>query len=138
MRERPLVADLVKDTFIPKMFRVRQKFSHDHIEPERIPQVIAELLSEEKFSEWKKGNLRCLEDVCSADLSKLHSVLKSIKAYAEETGLKPSIVRYSTDGRNQIPLRFTMSGNPVLERLYSTQYLDPWRAQEIRRGRKGR
>lgn len=96
------------------------------------------MLSEEKFSEWKKGNLRCLEDVCSADLSKLHSVLKSIKAYAEETGLKPSIVRYSTDGRNQIPLRFTMSGNPVLERLYSTQYLDPWRAQEIRRGRKGR
>ena len=96
------------------------------------------MLSEEKFSEWKKGNLRCLEDVCSADLSKLHSVLKSIKAYAEETGLKPSIVRYSTDGRNQIPLRFTISGNPVLERLYSTQYLDPWRAQEIRRGRKGR
>ena len=96
------------------------------------------MLSEEKFSEWKKGNLRCLEDVCSADLSKLHSVLKSIKAYAEETGLKPSIVRYSTDGRNQIPLRFTMSSNPVLERLYSTQYLDPWRAQEIRRGRKGR
>ena len=96
------------------------------------------MLSEEKFSEWKKGDLRCLEDVCSADLSKLHSVLKSIKAYAEETGLKPSIVRYSTDGRNQIPLRFTMSGNPVLERLYSTQYLDPWRAQEIRRGRKGR
>lgn len=96
------------------------------------------MLSEEKFSEWKKGNLRCLEDGCSADLSKLHSVLKSIKAYAEETGLKPSIVRYSTDGRNQIPLRFTMSGNPVLERLYSTQYLDPWRAQEIRRGRKGR
>lgn len=96
------------------------------------------MLSEEKFSEWKKGNLRCLEDVCSADLSKLHSVLKSIKAYAEDTGLKPSIVRYSTDGRNQIPLRFTMSGNPVLERLYSTQYLDPWRAQEIRRGRKGR
>ena len=94
------------------------------------------MLSESKYNEWKSGNLRCLEDGCSADLSKLHNVLKTVKAYAEENGLKPSVVRYNADGKGALPLRFTMSNDSVRERLYSTHYLDPWKAQEIRRGRK--
>ncbi len=87
------------------------------------------------YDEWKKGNVFCLEDACSADLPRLHAVLKAVKAYAEETGLKPSVQRYSKEGRGGLPLRFTKSGDPVRERLYSTHYLDPWRAQEIRRSR---
>ena len=93
------------------------------------------MLDAPKYNEWKKGNVFCLEDVCSSDLPRLHAVLKAVKAYAEETGLKPSVQRYSREGRGGLPLRFTKSGDPVRERLYSTHYLDPWRAQEIRRSR---
>ncbi len=103
-----------------------------------IPDVLIGIgmLSERKYEEWRKGNLFCLEDGCSASLSQLHSVLTAIKAHAEELGLKPSVNRYSVDGRPSIPLRFTKSGDVVRERLYSTHYLDPWRAQEIRRSRR--
>ena len=103
-----------------------------------IPDVLIGIgmLPEAKYNEWKIGNLRCLEDGCSADLSKLHNVLKAVKSYAEENGLKPSVVRYNADAKGALPLRFTMSNDPVRERLYSTHYLDPWQAQEIRRGRR--
>ena len=93
------------------------------------------MLDEKSFLEWKKGNAFCLEDLCSSDLSRLHAVVTSIKAYAEESGLKPSVNKYLREGKGALPLRFTKSGDPVRERLYSTHYLDPWRAQEIRRGR---
>lgn len=35
MRERQFVADMVKETYVPKMFRVKQIFSRPKIEPER-------------------------------------------------------------------------------------------------------
>ena len=91
------------------------------------------MLESMKYNEWKKGNVFCLEDVCSSDLPRLHAVLKAVKAYAEETGLKPSINKYIREGKGSVPLRFTKSGDPVRERLYSTHYLDPWKAQDIRR-----
>lgn len=90
------------------------------------------MLSQARFEEWKHGALFCLEDGCSADLVRLQAVLKAVKAYAEEIGLKPSVNRYSSGGRQ---LRFTKSGNTVMERLYSTHYLDPSRVQELRRRR---
>ena len=45
MRERPLVADLVKDTYVPKMFRVKQYFPRPRIDPEDIPGIISQLLN---------------------------------------------------------------------------------------------
>ena len=100
-----------------------------------VPDVLVGIgmLDEKKMHEWTKGNVFCLEDVCSSDLPRLHAVLRSVKAYAEEVGLKPSLARYVRGGKGSMPLRFTKSGDPVLERLYSTHYLDPWKAQELRR-----
>ncbi len=49
MRERPFVADMVKDTPVPRMFKVRQTFPRPRIHAEEIPGIIKELLSEEKF-----------------------------------------------------------------------------------------
>ena len=100
-----------------------------------VPDVLVGIgmLDEKKMDEWRKGNAFCLEDQCSSDLPRLHAVLKAVKAYAEETGLKPSINKYIREGKGSVPLRFTKSGDPVRERLYSTHYLDPWKAQDIRR-----
>ena len=92
MRERPLVADLVKDTFIPKMFRVRQKFSHDHIEPERIPQVIAELLSEEKFASRVRPGMRIAITAGSRGIANVALTTKCIADFVKSRGAFPFVV----------------------------------------------
>ena len=58
MRERPFVADMVKDTHVPKMFRVRQTFPRPKIEADQIPDLIKSLLSEEKFASRVKPGMR--------------------------------------------------------------------------------
>lgn len=58
MRERPLVADLVKDTYVPKMFRVRQSFPRPRIDPADIPGIISGLLNQEKFASRVKPGMR--------------------------------------------------------------------------------
>ena len=40
MRERQFVADMVKETYVPKMFRVKQIFPRPKIEPEEIPEIM--------------------------------------------------------------------------------------------------
>ena len=92
MRERPLVADLVKDTFIPKMFRVRQKFSHDHIEPERIPHVIAELLSEEKFASRVRPGMRIAITAGSRGIANVALTTKCIADFVKSRGAFPFVV----------------------------------------------
>lgn len=47
MRDRQLVTDLVKSQTLPKMFRVRQKFSRPQIDPLQIPEIIGGYLSKE-------------------------------------------------------------------------------------------
>ena len=47
MRERQFVADMVKDTYVPKMFRVKQTFPRPKIEPEEIPEIIENLLNQD-------------------------------------------------------------------------------------------
>ena len=58
MRERQFVADMVKDTYVPKMFKVKQVFPRPKIEPEEIPEIIQNLLKEEKFASRIKPAMR--------------------------------------------------------------------------------
>ncbi len=58
VRERPVVAELVKDTCVPKMFRVKQVFPRPKIEKEEIPGLIENLLSQEKFASRVKPGMR--------------------------------------------------------------------------------
>ena len=58
MRERPFVADMVKDTPVPRMFKVRQTFPRPRIHAEEIPGIIKELLSEEKFFSRVRPGMR--------------------------------------------------------------------------------
>ena len=92
MRERPLVADLVKDTFVPKMFSVRQKFSHDHIEPERIPEIINKLLSEEKFASRVKPGMRIAITAGSRGIANVALTTKCIADFVKSRGAHPFIV----------------------------------------------
>jgi hypothetical protein len=66
-----------------------------------------------------------LEKVLPGSLNKLQFLLRTVRAQArDELRLKPNRTTYTSwgKGRRQ-PLRFSKSGNPYLEELYSTHYV---------------
>lgn len=92
MRERPLVADLVKDTFVPKMSRVRRKFPRGRIEPERIPEIINNLLGEEKFASRVKPGMRIAVTAGSRGIANVALTTKCIADFVKSRGAHPFIV----------------------------------------------
>lgn len=92
MRERQLVADLVSDVRLPKMFKVKQKFPRPKIEPEKIPDIIHELLSEEKFANQIKPGVRIAITAGSRGIANVALTTKCIADFVKERGGKPFIV----------------------------------------------
>lgn len=85
-----------------------------------------EKLSSQNYEDWRMGRIPYLERVCTASLSKLTVIMKELRSYALETGLKPSWTAYNKWGKGQkIKLRFSKSGNPQIEEAYATHYLRP-------------
>ncbi|MES2199855.1 MAG: hypothetical protein V4489_06780 [Chlamydiota bacterium] len=73
---------------------------------------------------WKKGKVSYLEEVLQGNLHKLSFCMKCFREWALEKGLKPSLTVYQRKGRNgNIRLRFSISGNPEIEKSYSTHYI---------------
>ena len=87
-------------------------------------------LSKEKYEDWRFGRVHYLEAVCTMNLNKLSFIMKVIKKYARDNGLKPSFTyyrRWGSKGKGAVksrPLRFSKSGREEIERLYSTHYVD--------------
>ena len=92
MRERQFVADMVKDTFVPKMFRVKQVFPRPKIEPEEIPGIIEELLSEEKFASRIKPGMRIAITAGSRGIANVALTTKCIADFVKSRGGQPFIV----------------------------------------------
>lgn len=86
------------------------------------------VLTKAKLGDWRFGRAPYLEAVCTCNLNKLNLILKEIKIYSEKLGFKPSFCyykRWGTKKKLNSPLRFTKSGNPVLEKAYATHYVNP-------------
>lgn len=92
MRERPLVADLVKDTYVPKMFRVRQSFPRPRIDPADIPGIISGLLNQEKFASRVKPGMRIAITAGSRGIANVALTTKCIVDFCKAQGAKPFIV----------------------------------------------
>ncbi|MTK07035.1 MAG: DUF2088 domain-containing protein [Hungatella sp.] len=92
MRERPFVADLVKDVTVPKMFRVRQIFPRNKIEPEEIPDIIKKLLSEEKFSSQIKPGMKIAITAGSRGIANNALTTKCIADFIKSKGAQPFVV----------------------------------------------
>lgn len=92
MRERQFVADLVKDTYLPKMFKVRQIFPRPKIEPEEIPGIIEGLLSEEKFASRIKPGMRIAITAGSRGIANVALTTKCIADFVKSRGGKPFVV----------------------------------------------
>lgn len=102
-------------------------------------------LPEKEHLAWRYGQVPYLEKVCTLNLRKLNVVLREMKSYAEFKGWKPSYCCYKQWGvkkkfghkRPVVPLRFSKSGDPVMEKRYSTHYVDHERIAELKAQKEG-
>ncbi len=92
MRERPFVADLVKDVTVPRMFRVRQIFPRNKIDPEEIPGIIKKLLSEEKFSSQIKPGMKIAITAGSRGIANNALTTKCIADFIKSKGAQPFVI----------------------------------------------
>jgi hypothetical protein len=75
---------------------------------------------------WRKGRLDYLERVIQGNLHKISSSMEIFRRWAREKGLKPSETGYVRRARSgTIPLQFSKSGDPAIEKNYSTHYISP-------------
>lgn len=91
----PIVPDMsqfLKDTFIPRMFRVRQEFPRPKIEREKLPGIIFELLNQEKFSSRVKSGMRIAITAGSRGIANNDITTKAIADWVKSRGAKPFIV----------------------------------------------
>ena len=79
-------------------------------------------LTKTNYERWRTRQTPCLETVLTGSLSQHQFLLRTLRAHAcDELHLKPSHTAYmSWDGGRLQPLRFSKSGNPHIEQLYST------------------
>ncbi len=99
------------------------------------------ILSKQKYEDWRLGRVPYLEAVCTVNLHKLSFVLHQMNVYAKKTDLKPSVCYYKRWGMKKrggqgakpvIPLRFSKTGDPAVEKSYATHYVDSKRIAAIK------
>lgn len=91
------------------------------------------VLPKQKYEDWRFGKVDYLERVCTVNLRKLSFIMHQMRVYAQKTGLKPSFCYYKRWGVKKktgqghkpvIPLRFSKSGNPEVEKWYAPHFVD--------------
>lgn len=92
MRERPVVADLVSDQKLPRMFQIRQKFPRERILPEEIPDVIEKLMSEDKFASQIRPGMRIAITAGSRGIANVALITKCIADFVKKQGAEPFVV----------------------------------------------
>lgn len=92
MNNLNMVSNLMKDTYIPKMFCVKQVFPRPRIEVEEIPKIIEELLSEEKFSKKIKPGMKIAITAGSRGIANVALTTKCIADFIKSKGAYPFIV----------------------------------------------
>ncbi|MCQ4670461.1 lactate racemase domain-containing protein [Lactonifactor longoviformis] len=92
MRDRQLVADLVSDIALPKMFKVKQVFPRPRIEPEEIPDIIRKLLSQKKFADKVQPGMRIAITAGSRGIANVALTTKCIADFVKYRGARPFIV----------------------------------------------
>lgn len=83
-----------------------------------------QILSLDKYEAWRRGQVPCLERVCHANLSRLSFVMKELRTFAKNNGLKASQTAYMKWGKEpKQRLKFSKSGSPSIEEGYATHYV---------------
>lgn len=90
--ERTAVSELVKDTYIPPMFKAAQRFDDTHIEREEIPALVSELLSEPRFAGTVKPGMEIAVTVGSRGIRNIDIIARSICDFVRSFGATPFVV----------------------------------------------
>ena len=91
-RERPFVSQLVSDTKIPRMFKIKQHFPRPKINIEEIPSIIQQQLSADKFTSKIKPNMRIAITAGSRGVANVALITKSIADFVKSKGAFPFVV----------------------------------------------
>lgn len=83
-----------------------------------------ELLTSENLENWRRGRVPYLERVINCNLSRLSRILRILRLHADALDLKPSMTVYMRHGKGpKQRLRFSKTGDPNLEKAYSTHFV---------------
>jgi hypothetical protein len=84
------------------------------------------LLASSAVDLWRKGRVDFLESAIQGSPSKIYSSMAIFRQWALEKNLKSSETDYVQAARSgTVSLRFSMSGDPQIERNYRIHYLSP-------------
>lgn len=92
MKKRPVVSEIVSDTYIPRMFRVKQTFPRPKIEPEEIPGTIREMLSADPFASKIRPGMEIAITCGSRGVANVAVITKSLVDFVKSCGGTPFIV----------------------------------------------
>ena len=86
--------------------------------------VKMDCLKSKEVEDWRFKRIPYLERVIACNLRKVNLILQTLKKFAGEQNLKPSITVYKSWGKGPKKLlRFSKTGNADLEKLFSTSYV---------------
>lgn len=92
VKKNGIVSKLLKDVYIPKMFRVRQIFPRPIIEPKNIPEVVKKELAQKKFSDKIKPGMNIGITAGSRGVANVAIITKSIVDFVASKGANPFVV----------------------------------------------
>jgi len=88
--------------------------------------VGANMLLEQHVRQWRQGRIDYLERMVQGNLKKISAAMHTFRGWAANHGLKPSETAYKRMTRDgNADLRFSVSGDPEIEKLYRTHYVSP-------------
>lgn len=86
--------------------------------------VSMERITQKQVEDWRFKRIPYLERVAVGNLSKMKFILEELRAFGKSAKLKPSQTVYVSWGKSsKQPLRFSKSGDPHIEDMYSTHYV---------------
>lgn len=92
MKERNLVSELIKDTYIPRMFTVKQNFADDHIKRNDISETVFNVLSDDYFTSRVKPGMEIAVTCGSRGISNIDMIVKSVCDFVRSKGAVPFVV----------------------------------------------
>jgi len=98
------------------------------------------IITKQQLEDWRLGRIPFLEAVCAVNLRKLSVMMHEMRVTAKKYNLSESFWYYKRWGVKKkhgqkkpvIPLRFSKSGDPNIEKWYSTHFLDRKRLAELK------
>lgn len=86
--------------------------------------VKMELITNKQVEDWRFKRIPYLEQVTGKNLSKMKFILSELRKFEKSAKLKSSQTVYVSWGKGpKHRLRFSKSGDPRIETLYSTHYI---------------